>query len=232
MARNKILHITDLETVKSLDASKIGEQAFLSTSLFNNVTRLSITLRLPHPLCHALERVYDSRMSAPEVACDIQIWLQLGATLTQLKKLRKLRIWLDHDEACSWSVVNERALLSSLTPLCTIEGLDVSISLPKLHPMHEADDRHFVKGSYTRFRLIRRLRQCHHGGKPGGPPEVIIKHDFPVSLELKDIISEWDDGPMPTLAEVEEEERQQWMSGTDVEALVIRSMDSGQVSQL
>lgn len=228
MARTSTLHITDLETVKSLDGSNVGETRFLTAPLFNNVIRLSITLRLPLPFCHALERPYNSHTSALEVDGDTQTWSQLGTTLTQLEKLRTLGIWLDHDEPCSWSVVNERSILSCLTPVIAIEGLDISISLPKLHPKYEEENRHFVRGSPIPFHLIRRRRQTSHGRKTDSQhgDEVIIQADFPVSQELIDLAIEVCDSPRTTVAEMEEIERRDWMSGMDVEASTRQMLDS------
>jgi hypothetical protein len=230
VADTSTLHITGLETVNSLDKSDIAETKFSAAFLFHSITQLNITLRLPLPFCNALERTYDSHTleSGSEIAGDTKAWFQLGTTLTQLKKLRTLRIWLDHDEPCSWSVVHERAILSCLNPLYAIEGLDISISLPKLHPKYEDKDRHFVEGSHIPFRLIRRLRQSDHAQRTDSQDgfEIITQLDFPVSIELQELTAELSQeltaevgqGPHVTLAEMQEEERRQWMSGRDVEA--------------
>lgn len=220
MARTGTLHITYLETIKPLDGSNMRDTKFLAASLLNNVTQLGISFRLPLPFCHVLDSPYNSHTSALEADDDTQTWLLLGTALTQLKKLRTPQIWLGYYEPCSWSVVNDQAILSCLDPVITIEGLDISNSLPKLHPKYEDEGRHFVEERHMPFYLIRRIRQTRHGRKPGSQhgDEVITQPDFPVTLELITLAAELPNSQVSLLAEIEEEERRQWIRGTDVEA--------------
>jgi hypothetical protein len=60
------------------------------------ITQLGITLRLPLQFFQALEHLPTDTASA-----ELKPWLRLGSTLNQLKRLTKLELWLDYDEAGS-----------------------------------------------------------------------------------------------------------------------------------
>ncbi|ORY05819.1 hypothetical protein BCR34DRAFT_571757 [Clohesyomyces aquaticus] len=66
--------------------------------------------------------------------------------LACLPKLRRLRIWLDHDKPYFWSLVNERTSLSLLKPHRENPELEISFNLPKLNPTLESALRHLTEG--------------------------------------------------------------------------------------
>jgi hypothetical protein len=114
-------------------------------------------------------------------------------------------MWLDHDEPCSWSMVNERAVLSALASLST--NLDISIDLPKFHPKWERPDWHFTKDILQLPVFIhRRYRQRHHIVEDtDGSLSILHEPDFPISYEL----TGWD----MTMEEIENYERASWEAG-------------------
>jgi hypothetical protein len=84
-------------------------------------------------------------------------------------------------------------------------SLEVSVTLPKLHPKYEQEDRHYVNGELPgNARLQRALRQTHHAQ---GDAYVIEEPDFPLMIDFW-----W------TVEEAEEMERKMWIKGEDVEA--------------
>lgn len=187
--------------------------------LLQRVTQLNITLRLPLAFFKSLECL--EKVASPEVACPdpeleslVQDWLRLSSSLRCLTNLCTLRFWLDHNKPDFWAVVNERALLSPLSSLFQAQGLNVSFSLPKLHPKLEQEDRHFVQGTPLCFVLHRRVRQRYHGIKSvQGTGEIVRKADVPFLLGIVDFVD-------MTMAEIEEEERAVWESGLDAEDMV------------
>jgi hypothetical protein len=180
-------------------------------SLLLEATQLSITLRLPLEFYQLLEVTEEDIASHSQQ--DVKTWLQLGSTISKLKDLTRLWIWLDHDELCSWSVVNERAIISPLKQLSGTPSLDICVYLPKLHPRLESEDRHFINKPQL-FDLQRTLRQRYHAKKTEkGSLEVIHQPDFPFLIDILEYA-------MLPLAEVEEEERADWKNGRDVEEVV------------
>lgn len=177
------------------------------TSLPLQVTRLSLVVKLPLQFYQILECA-DNTDS--ELQSDIMAWLQIDSSVRALNKLRRLQVWLDHGDTCPWAVVHERAVLSPLIRLCETSSLELSFSLPKLHPRFEDEARHFT-GTLVPFHLHRRLRQRYHGRTSSrGSLEVIHKPDFPFLLD----IDGYDDMSM---VDVEEEEKAWWKEGGDVE---------------
>jgi hypothetical protein len=182
------------------------------SALLLGVTHLNITLRLPLTFYQSLERLEDIPSQHPELAHPIDNWLRLDSTLRQLPNLSQLWIWLEHDKPCSWSVVHERATLSPLAQLSNSPSVNIHISLPKLHPGLEGQDRHFCNGDYTFFHLHRRMRQRYHCIKAGqGQDDLKFQPDFPFLLLLVDFVD-------LSVAEIEREERSWWRSGIDVES--------------
>ncbi|ORY14785.1 hypothetical protein BCR34DRAFT_212293 [Clohesyomyces aquaticus] len=136
--------------------------------LLPNLTVLEITMKLPVSVYTAIEHASTCKITPPSsnpassstptsaASTDpeslISAWTNFPRSLPHLSKLRQLKIWLDHDETCSWTqVVNERALLSPLEGFVRGGGLekhaldiDISVDLPKLHPKWWSDDRHFA----------------------------------------------------------------------------------------
>ncbi|KAF2108846.1 hypothetical protein BDV96DRAFT_636546 [Lophiotrema nucula] len=144
---------------------------------------------------------------------DLSTWTQLGSTLGNLEELRVLRVWLDHDKSCTWTVVNERAILAPLTQFSSTTNINISLSLPKLHPRFERDDYHFISTDQTPFNLHRRVRQRFHVLEDlRGDLQVLFKPDFPEFYTLvKDV--------MPS-EEAEELERDGWRRGLDIGEII------------
>jgi hypothetical protein len=228
VTRTVIMHVTDLDTLDSLGQGSmppISTHPSFFASALSTITQLSVTLRLPLRFFKALER--ESQDAAIASGADpqplnVSLWLRFGATLDRLQALTKLRLWLDYDEAGSWSVVNERALLD---PLLTHmyqnkRPLDISIVLPKLHPKFEDQARHYVNGELPgRSQLCRVLRQRWWHDKDGGPYKVIERRDFPFSDALYEMID------MPWDEHLERKERADWKRGVDVEREVADDID-------
>ncbi|KAI0004054.1 hypothetical protein F4779DRAFT_600412 [Xylariaceae sp. FL0662B] len=189
MAGVVVFNVTDLDTLGCLleraSASSIrpcSTSDFL-TPIPQRIRKLDITLRLPLHLLKALEYVgINPRSKSPLARLSrVRAWLQVWPAMARLKGLGSLRIWLDHDDRSSWSIVNERDIVSHLTPLTTIPDLNVVVSLPKLHPRLEKADRHFAEDTpASAFKITRRLRQRYHPGEDSeGHTCVIYSPDFP-----------------------------------------------------
>ena len=90
---------------------------------------------------------------------------------------------------------------------------DIAIVPPKLHPLHEDEDRHLLEDTHIgRLRLYRMFRQRWHSSEDDtGAGEVIYKPDFPFSIDVFDDRSH---------DEAEAWERQAWKDGSNVEAAV------------
>jgi hypothetical protein len=208
------IQINDFDSVKILvsnSGSSMLDSARSPTSsildcLLPNLKHLSISLRFPLATLEALENANISASPSPSL---ISAWIKLPIAIKHMSKLRKLQIWLDHGEPCSWSLVNERAILSPLAFLSNIPSLEFCISLPKLHPKWEQPDRHFTEDDQPLpFALHRRYRQRNHAIEASdGSLRVKYEPDFPVLYEL----TEWDS----TMEEVEHLERGFWEMGGD-----------------
>jgi hypothetical protein len=147
MVRRTTFHTTDLETLaSSMDPDFQRRAAFaLAFSIVPLITSLSISLRLLLAFCKALEAETSAGSSSESL--EVMAWRDLSDVLAKLRKLRILRFRLDHDGQESWTVVNERAIVSFLTPLAILPGLDITVDLPKLHPKLETPERHFTDNS-------------------------------------------------------------------------------------
>ncbi|OCK78679.1 hypothetical protein K432DRAFT_252881, partial [Lepidopterella palustris CBS 459.81] len=225
-----VFNITDPNTLDRLlkstgiCSSGISLTSGFLASVFPCIKELDITLRLPLADCKALDNpAADSTPDIPLAGSStaggesqLAVWLQLCPAIAQLKSLRKLRIWLDHADISSWSVVNERAILSPLGLLASIPDLDICINLPKLHPRLESPDRHFMEGSPApTFEIHRRLRQRYHCEEGrNGHLWVRSKIDFPVMLEICEFIDALGNEVTP-MTEIEEKERAMWKRGVD-----------------
>jgi hypothetical protein len=203
--------------------------SFLS-SVFLNIKELHITMRLSLAECKEIERLTADSIpdfSRVEVSAAVlqprtTAWLHICPAIAQLKELRRLRIWVDHDDESSWSVVNERAILYPLEPLIGIADLDMSVSLPKLHPRHENPYRHFIQDNPV-FNIHRRLRQIHHGRKyKHGTFGVNTRRDFPISGNFFNDLYDFMDMQVEQMspAELERKERERWVKVGDVEDLM------------
>lgn len=165
LAHTATIHIADLEMVHYLHEHAAVPPVHLNTfsSLLLRITNLEITLRLPLLFYQLLERPEDANHPETELSGDVETWSRLPTTLSQMHRLKSVHLWLDHQGPKSWSVVNERALFTSLGQLASTQTLDISITLPKIHPKFEREDRHFTSGSPVSFHLRRRLRQRWYG---------------------------------------------------------------------
>jgi len=201
-------HVTDLNTIdRIVTPSSLIIPGHLSTALVR-IQKLTITLRLP------LQAYEGHEISLVQnAAANTSSWLKLCPAIARLERLRRLELWIDHDDPSSWSVVNERAFLSPLDNLVSHPGLDISVNLPKLHPLYETPDRHFThKSAQPSYNITRRLRQCYHAVQGAdGNFHKEEKQDFPIL---------WDDDSDEELEEVEQKEREMWENGVDVEAVV------------
>ncbi|KAF2647223.1 hypothetical protein K491DRAFT_741649 [Lophiostoma macrostomum CBS 122681] len=224
MASNTMFQITDLETLCYASTSKdtgARQLSFLhdvGRRVIANLVRLDITLRLPLSVWESIESG-TSMLASPQAVA----WMGIGTAIGQLQRLTKLSIWLDHDQQCSWSAVNERCILAPLLPLAKI----LRLVLPKLHPDLETSERHFTEDSASPFQIRRVLRQRYHAqsnehhdprndASQDPPTKVIFKGDFPITLETCRFFYE-PDFTSASLEEIEEDERDKWRRGVDVE---------------
>ncbi|KAF2494342.1 hypothetical protein BU16DRAFT_619469 [Lophium mytilinum] len=212
-------------------------------SAFSNIRELHITLRLSLDECQEIERLtadnfpdldYIPDLSIPSLKrlppavlkSRVTAWLDVHTAITQLKELRRLQIWIDHDDKSSWSRVNERAILHPLESLLSLPDLNMCISLPKLHPLWENPYRHYVQDN-TMFKMHRRLRQSHHGREyEDGTFVVLEKQDFPILGNFWNDVEARCKAQNPQLevffyspTEMESMERDSWLFGEDVENL-------------
>lgn len=126
------------------------------------IHKLNVALRLPLAFYRALEEdealvsVTSHHTSAVSKACST--WVRLWPAVGRLQQLRSLRIWLDHDDPSSWSVVKERLALHHIIAALVahrqvrsrgenLPHMDITFNLPKLHPGIVRPDTHFVQGS-------------------------------------------------------------------------------------
>jgi hypothetical protein len=189
---------------------------------------LNISLKLPLAAFEAIESASVSSQESP-----ITPWLALPQAVAHMGRLRKLHVWLDHDDTCTWTTVNERAALSPLVSLCNSPHLQVSANLPKLHPKWETSDRHFTEYSNPPpLPIRRRYRQRHHGVEDeNGGLKVVSRPDFPILYELaywtydeeemqRQLAGE-PSVPMDlreeelSLRNIERSEREEWKAGRD-----------------
>jgi hypothetical protein len=134
------IEINDCDTLGSL-VSNSGPEALISgqsctSILFGcvlpNLKELGISLKPPLAAYEEFEYADDSVSSKSPFT---SAWKALPPAIEHMSRLRKLRIWLDHEEPCSWSMVNERAALSPLASISNNPNLSVSINLPNCIPM-------------------------------------------------------------------------------------------------
>jgi hypothetical protein len=208
------VHVTDLEVLstivsnpKSDSLASNGDRiatSILLECLVPNIKDLTVSLRLPL-------RDYEVLQTDAGVVPRSTIWSQFPGAIKRMSKLRRLHIWLDHDEPTTWSQVNERAIFSSLQSLADIPNLTTSITLPKLHPQHENAEKHFMVGtSPLGMAIHRRYRQRYHSTDG---MHVLYEPDFPILHEIADY---WG----ISMAETEELERGEYSMGHDPLELV------------
>jgi hypothetical protein len=191
------------------------------TMLQQSITQLSITLRLPLEFFQSLEALGDNHTVSPDkteqALTTAKTWIQISAALGRLSTLARLRLWFDHSDPRTWSLVNERMLLSPLLTQLSSTRINVSIILPTLHPQYEHEDRHLITKLPGRsIQLCRNLRQEFYLQETSqGGIEVVEKSDFPFFRDFFD---------MP-MAEIEAWERKGWDQGRDMEAEYLAEAD-------
>lgn len=222
LAEKSVLHITDLPTLHRLQQSNASSpnKAFTDESLtaaFKTVKSLKLTLRLPMSVYKALDPSPKCTSNSP--AATTTIWTQSWTAISQLRHLTSLQIWMDHDSQCSWSLVNERAMLSPLTRLATTPGLTMTINLPSLLSRLTKPERHFPEDDEKTapFNITRYLRQrffCER--RKDGTFGVVYDDDahrlfsFPGNEE-----------PNPDQRELEDIDRWSWLGGIDMAEMSI-----------
>jgi len=172
-----------------------------------DIKSMEISLRLPLTVLEVLE--HSPKIIAPDSTHSVT-WTRLPNALEQCYKLRRLNIWLDHAVPCTWSIVNEKAVLFPFASFTKTFGFDMSFDLPKLHPTWATPQRHFVEKSSCPIEIHRRYRQRKHAIMEHDG-SIIVKYepDFPVLYGLTDL-----NKPI-TVEELENMERRQWEAGND-----------------
>jgi hypothetical protein len=160
----------------------------------------------------SLEEALGGQRSVLGGLAPAGMWGQVCANLPRLQQLNKLRIWLDHDTTDYWATINERAFISPLISAFKTRQFDISIHLPEINPRLEDSTRHFLDElSNATFKLVRRVRQRHHGYVNRYERLFVTTAcDFPV-LRVGDFPYE-----DMKLEELRAEERRMWFSGADM----------------
>lgn len=194
LARTAIFHITELETIAfaSNALSRKPRAHSVPASFFERITKLNLTLRLPYAFC------FGGGITT-SICSYHDTYFRLDSFLAQLKRLKRFRLWLDHDSHHPWARVNETYLLEPFRQFLETENHDLLVILPKLNPHWEDPKRHFMEGNMAAFPLIRYVRQRFHA-MPTCPKYWIVKFkpDFPFLLGV----------PQRTMEEIENAERE------------------------
>jgi hypothetical protein len=218
IARTVTLIINDLETIGRLgDVSATPSTPHtILPPMLQHVTQVRLVVKLPLQFYRSLEEEEQDMHTSN----DVSSWRQLASHLSALPRLRKVQVWMEHLGPTSWTALNERLVLAPLVRLSERSALQISVSLPNLHPKFERETRHFtMETPGPPFTLYRRVRQRYHAKRSGsGELSVIYKADFPFSPEVLELNDR-------SMAQVEEEERRDWMSGKDVEESVDETLD-------
>ncbi|KAH8895397.1 hypothetical protein GQ53DRAFT_744054 [Thozetella sp. PMI_491] len=241
--------ITDLETLERLVHENPTPEAVppahdILRIIAPSLRTLDIALWLPLAFFKALEDEVDpdgsgrldnaqaldealtkTEASDKDVTHLLTRWMHVWPSLgPQLEQLHNVNIWLDHNQPLSWSLVNERAVISHLAT-SILSGAPpilkgITIEVPKLHPRYERPERHFMANSLPPPALVtikRRLRQrCFAKETSPGQFSMEHKNDFPYLIE----VPEFQDQP---LEEIERMERELWESGEDPEEFIMHA---------
>lgn len=214
IADTTTIHINDINTLEKLTSdfhSRETRSSLITKFLIPRIKELHINLKIPIAAFSAIESACEASVLYP---IQSSAWTNFPRLTTHMSRLCKLNIWLDHNEFCSWSVVNERAALSYLEAIQR-PNINISINLPKLHPKWESAQRHFLRDDVrTPMRIHRRNRQRVHGiVHSDGRMETLWAPDFPVALELM----YFDHGKTEEdrQANIEALERDWWKDGLD-----------------
>jgi hypothetical protein len=215
MLHRVVVNITDLATLMRMCNEAAGHVRPII--LQQGVRHLSLTLRMPLDFYKSLETQTEKTTITPSEIQQEPIaahtWAQLRSMLDKLTTLSTLRLWFDHSDTCSWSFVNERALLSSILTYLSATAITTTIILLRLHPVYESPDRHFTTDELGKnLYLYRKLRQRWYSEVDrSGDVDVVHKPDFPIAIDAFDDM---------TIVEAEMWERKHWREGRDVEAMV------------
>ena len=219
LARTSTIHVSDLDLIDYwARASEVTMpvSSELAKMPVLNVSRLSITLKLPLAFFQSVEGLSGNYPTSSEIGPATQparLWQDLGSILSRFEALKKLDLWLDHNEPQFWVVVNERSTLDPLLiQLSSHPNLDVTVMLPMLHPKFEQSERHYTEDSISgNIRVSRVLRSKKHaviGAQ--GCIEIVACNDFP-------LFSETYQARGMGLSALVGREREQWKQGRDVE---------------
>ncbi|RYP74538.1 hypothetical protein DL769_004006 [Monosporascus sp. CRB-8-3] len=252
MSSTVTFNVTDLETLKYLvqrDQDSGLLHLLLAEVCPSSLRQLSITLRLPPSFFKTLENdvaslTEGSSGSGEDIleetphdeapSQQLKMWTRVWAALaSRLKQLQSLQIWLDNDDKSSWSMVNERAILSHLAAsisIGSIPGLEhVSVNLPLLHPRYETPERHFTKDGPSPpacFTIQRSLRPILHSEEIApGQFHVTDDSELTILVELFEI--QPDASENRSLADVVDWVREAWGKGVDVEAEIEALINEG-----
>jgi hypothetical protein len=164
-------------------------------------------------------------------------WEHLWPAIFQLEQLQTLCVWLDHDDKSSWSVVKERLAVQHIITAHEayvqtrygdgkLPHIDTILNLPKLHPCIAKPATHFVYEDLPPSLTIeRRYRQRWHSQKSVlGYWDVQHQPDFPILYEVLQL-GDLEDRVM-TLQEIEEEEKEMWDRGDDVDDFLKAVVDA------
>ncbi|KAB5584814.1 hypothetical protein GE09DRAFT_4867 [Coniochaeta sp. 2T2.1] len=217
-------HFMDLDTLDywshMIPVSPTPSLAYQVLSPSNLVVKdLDITLRLPLSFFHSLAEDAEETTAShfPVGEGDLlhswrRVWPSLAGRLQNT--LRRLTVWLDHDDKQTWSLVDERTIVShvtaSISPHTCPSLTQLTFILPKLHAKHESPLRHFTEGSRnppSSVKIERRFRQCRHYEETAeGEGNVVWRPDFPIMHEMlwSQCVEEKPDPPEPiTLKDLE-----------------------------
>jgi hypothetical protein len=122
-----MVHITDLHTIDRMHVMEptTGARNGISPSLLLKITSLSIVLKLPLHFYESLEKLERFEDVLEDTSDDIRAWLRIDSTMRLFHNLKRLQIWFEHNDSCTWTVVNERVLVSPLARL--IQDKDIEM---------------------------------------------------------------------------------------------------------
>lgn len=207
IADTTTVHVSGLETFQAIvsNTGPSNAESCTMTSLFldallSNTKNLAIHLRLP---LADLETPETSHGTPTQNTC----FANLPTALSKMPHLHTLTIWLDHDQPTTWSIINERVLLSPLATFSLKSPIQVLLDLPKLNPAHETPKLHYISSAElpSNFRIHRRQRQPYYSADG-----IEVQHapDFPVLYHMCDF---W----KCTIEEIEDMERKEIEAGRD-----------------
>lgn len=235
MGKTTTFNLTDLTTMEALlqaphDGSSIFSRSWKVLSYVGSIIQdLNVTLRLPL-VCYAeLEHHNSSPCDGSTVmpSAATLSWIAMWQAICDLQHLSRLHVWLDHENQSSWSLVNERLVLSDVFNILEErlkahsqeKTFDVHFNMPKLHPRLSSPATHFSEASHLpSFKIERRFRQRYHSIE-WAPQQFneVLKADFPILWEIGEMEQEFG----MTMEELEDYEKMMWDRGDDVERFAL-----------